>query len=491
MDTVSRIGTLLRTEELYNEIFHNNPSKKLLIDAETLRIVDANTAALAYYGYDKSQFLDLSLCNLNVDSTDIRGETTDNTDICRQTGRNRYHHRLADGSHRYVEMYTSRVFLRGKDFFYAIISDISEHVAREERLRFGEQLFNQFVSKAPVTMAMFDTDMNYLLASERWMMEITDGNHRLQDRNHYEVLKNQPPHWLEAHQRALKGHTEKIEQDIFIRPNGKLDWIRWEVLPWYKADNAIGGVIIFIEMITQRKKVDEISSRLIEQRSRMAARVETIEEERRNIARELHDGLGQLLTAAHLNMEMVEQCLLMDPQEALIILKRAKKVVTTTIQEVRNISQNLRPAVLDDFGLVPALRNLCDDFCRTGSLTVQFSEYELKAHYSPAIEIVVYRICQEALNNIVRHSGANEASIDIYNRESHLLMVIQDNGRGFDVARIAQTMSGTGLLNIRERAELLGGNVQIESHAENGTELIIEIPLKPINDDQSIPQEFE
>ena len=92
-------------------------------------------------------------------------------------------------------------------------------------------------------------------------------------------------------------------------------------------------------MITQRKKVDEISNRLIEQRSRMAAKVETIEEERRNIARELHDGLGQLLTAAHLNLDLGEQNVHKNPDKAREDIRRAKELITTTIREVRNISQ--------------------------------------------------------------------------------------------------------------------------------------------------------
>jgi PAS domain S-box-containing protein len=341
-----------------------------------------------------------------------------------------------------------------------------------------EELFNQFMRKSPVTLAMLDTDMNYLLTSNRWNKEMASGEKNLVGQSHYEVIRNQPAHWQEAYQRALTGHSEKFEQDIFIRPNGKLDWIRWEVSPWYTSDNNIGGVIIFVEMITQRKKVDEISNRLIEQRSRMAAKVETIEEERRNIARELHDGLGQLLTAAHLNLDLVEQNMQKDPERARDDIRRAKELITTTIREVRNISQNLRPAVLDDFGLVPAIRNLCDEFRRTGTLNVQFSEYEMLDHYSPGIEIVVFRVCQEALNNIIRHAGASEASIDLYNRESHILVVIQDNGQGFDPARISQSGSGSGLINIKERVELLGGGIQIESRINEGTEIIIEIPLK-------------
>ena len=214
----------------------------------------------------------------------------------------------------------------------------------------------------------------------------------------------------------------------------------------------------------------------------MAAKVETIEEERRNIARELHDGLGQLLTAAHLNLDLGEQNVHKNPDKAREDIRRAKELITTTIREVRNISQNLRPAVLDDFGLVPAIRNLCDEFYRTGTLDVQFSEYEMQDHYSPAIEIVVFRVCQEALNNIVRHAGASEASIDLYNRESHILIVIQDNGQGFEPARISQSGTGSGLINIKERVELLGGNIQIESQLNEGTEIIIEIPLKSVQD---------
>ncbi|KPP96143.1 MAG: Signal transduction histidine kinase [Bacteroidetes bacterium HLUCCA01] len=343
-------------------------------------------------------------------------------------------------------------------------------------------LFRQFMSKSPVNLAMLDTGMNYLLASERWIQEMASGEGNLVGRNHYDVIKNQPAHWREAYERALTGHSEKFEQDIFIRPDGKLDWIRWEVSPWYNPSNTIGGVIIFVEMITQRKKVDEISNRLIEQRSRMAAKVETIEEERRNIARELHDGLGQLLTAAHLNLDLGEQNVHKNPDKAREDIRRAKELITTTIREVRNISQNLRPAVLDDFGLVPAIRNLCDEFYRTGTLDVQFSEYEMQDHYSPAIEIVVFRVCQEALNNIVRHAGASEASIDLYNRESHILIVIQDNGQGFEPARISQSGTGSGLINIKERVELLGGNIQIESQLNEGTEIIIEIPLKSVQD---------
>jgi PAS domain S-box-containing protein len=476
----------LRGQALYNEFFRKNPAKKLLIHAGSGTIFDANDAAVAYYGYAYDTFLALHLNDLNPFETKFNARQHDN-----QIGRHRVKHRHSDGNFRDVEVYASKIQIEGEDFLYYVITDLSEFVANEDKLRFGEQLFSQFVINTPIAVAMFDTDMKYLLVSDRWVSDFNIDRSEIIGKSHYEVIPNQPQHWVASHQRAMKGNTDKFEQDIYIHPNGKLDWVKWEILPWYTMDDKVGGVIIFNEIITQRKKAEEISNRLIEQRSRMAAKVETIEEERRNIARELHDGLGQMLTAAHLNLVLVEQNLDIDSPVVRENLTRVKELVATTIQEVRNISQNLRPAVLDDFGIVPAVRNLCDEYSRLGSLHVHFSDYELEKHYSPGIEIAIYRICQESLNNIVKHSNATEASIELYNRHSHILIVIQDNGNGFDIKEVSKSKAGSGLMNIQERAELLGGRVQMESQPHNGTEIIIEIPLQKNNDFLTLQDDYE
>ena len=480
MKSVTSVMKKLQHEALYIEFFRKNPAKKLLIHAKSGFIFDANDAAVAYYGYTYENFITLHIRVLNPFETGIHSKKAPSYDI--PAGRHRVKHRHADGNFRDVEVHVSQIDIEGEAFLYYVITDLSEFVANEDKLKFGEQLFSQFVINTPIAVAMFDTEMKYLLVSDRWVAEFDIERNDMIGKSHYEIVPNQPQHWIASHQRALKGNTDKFEQDIFIHPTGKLDWVKWEIIPWYTMDNLVGGVIIFNEIITQRKKAEEISNRLIEQRSRMAAKVETIEEERRNIARELHDGLGQLLTAAHLNLVLVEQNLDSGPSTVKENLSRVKELVTTTIQEVRNISQNLRPAVLDDFGIVPAIRNLCDEYSRLGTFHVRFSEYELEKHYSPGIEIAIYRICQESLNNIVKHSNATQASIELYNRHSHILIVIQDNGNGFDIKEVVKSKAGSGLMNIQERAELLGGRVQMESQPENGTEIIIEIPLHKTND---------
>jgi PAS domain S-box-containing protein len=490
MHKTALLAELLNRESFFQELFRKNPIPQWLADPETFFIANANDAALNFLRKSREQINGISLLD-----TDLCGPVRlrQMADRVRNEGACKYRttYLLGSGETREVDCECFMVTLLGSKLIHIIILDISAFQYNEDRLKFGEQLFTQFMVKSPVSVAMLDSDMNYLLTSQRWIDEMAGEVHDLIGKNHFKIIKNQPAHWLEAYERALTGHNESFEQDIFIRPGGKLDWIRWEVSPWYNSENKIGGIIIFVEMITQRKKVDEISNRLIEQRSRIAARVETVEEERRKIARELHDGLGQLLTAANLNLELAEQDLSDDPVQARETLVRVKDIITTTIREVRNISQNLRPAVLDDFGMVTAIRNLCDDFSRTGTVQVQFSDYEMRKHYSPAIEIATYRICQEALSNIARHSKATEASIDIYNRESFILIVIQDNGTGFDPSDPRQSNSGSGLINIRERAELLGGNVQIESRIDNGTEILIELPLKKDENFHEYEQDFE
>lgn len=489
MNPFTDVTSLLQSEDVYTWFFTKSSERKILAEVGTSGIFDINESALKFLGFESFPEATLRLKDIFPETTIETFSALSSRNGAKTESRNKVTIKLSDKSLKEVEVNISSFLLSGK--YLLEIHLISSSLPDEEKNLFSEQLFLQFVTSTPVAVAMFDSRMNYLLVSDRWVSDFKVNRGEIIGRSHYEVFPNQPHHWIASHQRALKGHAEKFEQDIFIHPNGKLDWIRWEILPWYTSENKVGGVIIFNEMITQRKKAEEISNRLIEQRSRMAAKVETIEEERRNIARELHDGLGQLLTAAHLNLVLIEQDLENDPDKVKEDLKRVKNLVTTTIQEVRNISQNLRPAVLDDFGLVPAVRNLCDEFSQTGSLRVRFSEYEVQKHYSPGIEIAVYRICQESLNNIVKHSNATEASVELYNRQSHILIVIQDNGTGFDTRQISKSKNGSGLLNIQERAELLGGRVQIESQPNNGTEVIIEIPLRKNNDLLSIQDEYE
>ncbi|TVQ12891.1 MAG: PAS domain-containing sensor histidine kinase [Balneolaceae bacterium] len=471
-------AALLRSEQRYNQIFRNNPAVKFLIEPETGRIVDANRAACQFYGYSYTQFLTINISDINTLPPD---DVKSRIDEVIRNGGSLFHfnHRKADGEIREVEVYTAPVLLSGKTLLYSIIHDVTDRTLAQEKLRIGEMLFRQFVFSTPAAVAMFDTDMNYLLTSKRWIEDFKLSNTALQGISLYETFPDIPDGWKKVLDAALAGSTASSDEELVGLPDGSKEWIRWEIQPWYRKQDTIGGIIIFTELITERKKAAEAEKNLIRQKVRLASRLETIEEERRKISRELHDGLGQMITAAVMNVELIDNALRTQPDKAIEYVESVKSLLNTTIQEVRNISQDLRPAILDDFGLTPALRLLCEDFSKVSGIDITMGAFDMNDRLPSRLEITLYRICQEAISNIVRHADATEAGIQMYRRSNTILVVIQDNGKGFDrgLIRTDLSRSGSGLTNIKERVELHNGRLQIESAPGQGMELIIEIPL--------------
>lgn len=345
---------------------------------------------------------------------------------------------------------------------------------KETVAEFSDQLITQFLEEVPAAIAMFDRDMNYLFTSRQWQIEVhlpDDSDHI--GKNLYETLPNQPEHWLEAHSRGLKGERVAYDLEEVVLPDGSSVWYQWGVSPWSDRDGGIGGVLIYMQNMTQRVIADRLASKMSEERMRRQIRVEAGETERRRISRELHDGLGQLLTAAQLNVNLVMEKA--DPSHESIqqAMGKIRDLLDYSIREIRTIAHELRPSTLDDFGLIPALRHLCNE-CSTKNRVITFRE-NLPDRLPPVIESSVFRICQEAVTNIVRHSGAQTARVDLYVRDRHVHLMIQDDGVGMSVT--STELNGIGIINMRERAELLGGSFLIESSPDKGTDIIVEIPI--------------
>ena len=195
------------------------------------------------------------------------------------------------------------------------------------------------------------------------------------------------------------------------------------------------------------------------------------EEERRAIARELHDQTGQSLTVLKL---MVGRADRMAPEDMKPILKDVGALTAEIIKQVRSLSLSLRPGILDDLGLVAAMEWLFKQLQAQTDLQVHF-EHNTISGLAPDSNTVIYRITQEALTNIMRHAGVKEAWVCLISEEGKVSLVIEDHGRGFDAS--AASMS-TGLSAMRERAALLGGNCTIESSPGGGTRVNIQLPLK-------------
>lgn len=139
----------------------------------------------------------------------------------------------------------------------AMVNDITERKKAENKLQRNEHVLKLFVEHSPAAIAMFDVNMNYIAASHRFNIDYRLGDTNLTGKSHYEVFPEIPEHWKAIHKRCLKGETLKSENEQFIRQDGTTDWIRWEIRPWYEPTQKIGGIILFSEVITERKKMEE------------------------------------------------------------------------------------------------------------------------------------------------------------------------------------------------------------------------------------------
>jgi signal transduction histidine kinase len=197
------------------------------------------------------------------------------------------------------------------------------------------------------------------------------------------------------------------------------------------------------------------------------------EQERRRLARELHDETGQALTSILLGLRTVEEA--EGESDMRVALSEVRELVRATLQDVRQLAVELRPKVLDDFGLVAALERLTDSFREQTGIAVAFHSALPAERLSPEIETALYRIVQESLTNIVKHARAGGVSITLGRKRSAVTVVVEDDGVGFDPARTRE--EGLGLIGMRERVALVGGRLTIESRPGAGTTFVAEVPV--------------
>jgi PAS domain S-box-containing protein len=222
--------------------------------------------------------------------------------------------------------------------------------------------------------------------------------------------------------------------------------------------------------ITQRKEVE--SALKDERAKRLSALIDGQEMERQRVSRELHDGLGQFLIAIKLKLENI----IYTQQAYKGSLLEVQEMFNTTIDEVRRISDNLMPSILKEFGLETALRNLCKLMAQASNINIRFESLPLKRKMEERISTYLYRISQEALNNVVKHAQATEVGIELLELGNYIQLIIEDNGKGFDVDKHFNSQ-GNGIYNMRERINVIGGSIEIKSKPGKGTIIDIKIPL--------------
>ena len=236
-----------------------------------------------------------------------------------------------------------------------------------------------------------------------------------------------------------------------------------------KSSIALANAHLYDSLLSRERELEMLSG----------ARVKAQEDERRRIAREIHDSLGQMLTAIKFNVEILEDATNLQADEDRRRITEIKSLLDNAMAEAREISYNLMPSVLVDFGLVPAIQFLGEQFSKRSHLNVHVHVSGVESRLDPSIEVGLYRIAQEALTNITKHAEASTVNIQLIGGSKTIRLIVEDDGKGFLINRLEPRIDqrhGMGLVSMRERAASFNGLFMLDSRPGKGTEIIVEIP---------------
>ena len=275
---------------------------------------------------------------------------------------------------------------------------------------------------------------------------------------------------LEVYTRSFDARRP-FEMEYRLRRNdGEYQWILDKGTPRFSAEGVFLGFIGSCINIAERKLAEEaahaLSGRLIQAQERARA----------ELARELHDDLNQGLALLSVELEMFGRNLPAEPGKIAAQLEKFSSQTRKLSSEVHQLSHELHPAKLDRLGLVAALRGFCDEFTLVHEIAIHFVEHDVPWFTPDDTALCLYRITQEALHNVVKHSGGTEATVEITFEEGQLRLIIADDGTGFD-PRAARAAASLGLVSIGERVRYAGGRLAIDSRPGAGTRVEVLVPL--------------
>ncbi len=239
-------------------------------------------------------------------------------------------------------------------------------------------------------------------------------------------------------------------------------------------DRDIHRLILTVEEMLRRLENRTRQLRAISERA-----IHAQEEERIRIARSLHDDTAQLISMLIINLERIEKMIPQNEHDMHKRVKESHRMATMLHENLRKVIWDLRPSILDDLGLIPAIRWYAQSNLEENNVQVEVGSSNEKMRLSPHLETQLFRILQEAVSNIIRHAGASKVTINLKPEKDFMVMEVKDNGRGFDVKKTtgeAVTRKQLGLLGIQERVSLMNGKLMVESSQGEGTTLQVYVP---------------
>ena len=353
------------------------------------------------------------------------------------------------------------------------LKEIAERKRVEEALRASEERYRSVFASATDGLLLIGDDDRIAQANPAactmhgWEPGELDGVEIFQlitppSRHLYQAFKNRPDAAGIFRAAAIHQRTDGTLIDVEVRGSR------------FRMGKTRRMLAILTDVTERNRAVQRLG--LLSRKALMAQ-----EEERARVSRDLHDELGQLLTASRFELGWLQKHAAEMPDEVSNALARAIEAVEKSADELRRICRGLRPPLLDDLGLEPAVRLLAQEFEeRTGLQVDMETQLDETSPVTMEVALCTYRVLQESLNNISRHAAARDVDVSLVGGSDELLLSVYDDGKGFDVEAL-EGDGGVGIVGMRERATLVGGMIEIRSAPSQGTRVVLRIPLSEAN----------
>jgi PAS domain S-box-containing protein len=478
------LQSLARPSGDYRALRDFLPWGYLVLD-ESARIEEANPAAARLVGATRADLLGASvLAYLLDDGIDL---LLDTLRLSKQSVASVVCHlelSTRDGRARHVELHAQAVAAGDCTHYRIAMLDVTDVRRANLALRRTADEMRDLYQNAPCGYHSLDADglIVQINATElHWL-----GYQRNEILRKARLVELLPPRCRAEFEAAsallrTRGRVRDLRLD-FRRKDGSVFPVLLSATALTDSRGQYLGSRASVFDITRRKLAEEEASRYAERLKGMSRRAAEVQEnERRGLAQELHDRVGQNLTALNINLNILKSALAATaPPVVAARLDDSLKLVEKTVESMRDVMTELRPAVLDDYGLAAMLRGYADEFSRRTGLSVGVIGSDPSPRLSPAVERTLFRIVQEALNNVVKHASARQATLALAPRPGAFELCVEDDGCGFDAATEQQNNHrGWGLMIMRERAESAGASLDVDSAAGKGTRVVIRTARQP------------
>jgi PAS domain S-box-containing protein len=481
---------LRQSEMRYRSLYHYTPAMLHSIDPEG-RLLSVSEYWVQTMGYAREEVLGRPLSDfLTPQSRQYALETVMpyffRTGSCREVS-----YRFVQKSGKIIDVLLSAIADRDDNGriirSLAVSIDVSARIkaekellaAKEELSRYSRELESQvrertseisaILTYTPAVVYIKDAQGRYLMVNSRFEELFGFVSTAVRGRTDHELFEQAvADQFYNNDMRVLQENRSLNIEELVRLPDGEHIYLAVK-FPIYESDGRIRGVCGISTDITALKKAQEQLRRL------SGSIMVNQEKERAIIARELHDELGQLLTALRMDAVWLQRRLKETDLNGAERAGTMCALIDTTIDEVRAMAIRLRPGVLDDLGLVDALEWYTAEFERRAQIACIFTHDAIPA-VTETVATAAYRITQEALTNVARHAAAGRAEVSLALAEHNLILLVSDDGRGFDPAKLSENQT-LGLAGMRERAMLVGGELVVESLPGNGTLVRLQVPL--------------